>query len=807
MQKKATGILRGAGVKDGYCLMLGAGDGNLAAALAMQSKLTIYCLEPDATKAAAARRRLDAANLYGVRMTIHKGGPGTLPYADYFANLVVADEDVAGDLKEWSAREVYRVLRPFGGVALVSSVANAQTATQWLRSSGASAGEMQAGRAAIVRGALENAGQWTHQYADAGRTSASRDKLVRLPLKILWWGKPGPAKMVGRHWRGPAPLFVSGRMFVQAEDVLLAVDAYNGRFLWQRELPGLTHYPHSYRGGNICADDEHVYALQGLKCLQLDAATGQTRRTFTVPVEKAQLEQMAKELPDIKEIGGPDKRKQYKLIDSAPEWDFLAVSNGIVVGTVAVPHRTRGWWPRAFPEGKVLFAFDAGTGERKWTFDAVDALDPNAISLSEKQVFLIDRTSDAEFKRLTEAKKEPQRRACLKALDLVTGTVVWTNPKIPLHLVALWRRDDVLVITRAATSGALGGVRVKVLSPSMQAFATDSGKELWRIDRWMYNRNPVITSDTVYTRNGAFDLHTGREKTKLNPLTGQPEIRRIEGRILCSAYSGAENVLMHRSGSLGLVDMKQDAGHRHYPNIRAGCWVNMIAAGGMLLVPEASSSCGCAYNYKTTVAMVPARTQENWGTYMQPVSGKKTDPSEPLLVKHMRMNLAAPGDRRDAEGRLWLSLPRPRINTFGKLARGVLKLPVESEGLRDLQRRNADSTPIRGSDAPWLYASCARGEIKLTMTLGPASDAPRPYRVVLHFAELDDVMPGDRVFDVKLQGKVVAKGLDVLKQSGGRFTALTKEFRGIRAGGTVTLELVKRRDLPPTLSGLEVLAE
>ena len=40
----------------------------------------------------------------------------------------------------------------------------------------------------------------------------------------------------------------------------------------------------------------------------------------------------------------------------------------------------------------------------------------------------------------------------------------------------------------------------------------------------------------------------------------------------------------------------------------------------------------------------------------------------------------------------------------------------------------------------------------------------------------------------------------------GRVTALTKEFRGIRAIDTMTLEVVKRSDLPPILSGLEVLA-
>lgn len=45
----------------------------------------------------------------------------------------------------------------------------------------------------ITRGTLEGAGQWTHPYADIGRTSSSEDTLVKLPLGMLWWGGPGRA--------------------------------------------------------------------------------------------------------------------------------------------------------------------------------------------------------------------------------------------------------------------------------------------------------------------------------------------------------------------------------------------------------------------------------------------------------------------------------------------------------------------------------------------------------------------------------------------------------------------------------------
>ena len=91
----------------------------------------------------------------------------------------------------------------------------------------------------------------------------------------------------------------------------------------------------------------------------------------------------------------------------------------------------------------------------------------------------------------------------------------------------------------------------------------------------------------------------------------------------------------------------------------------------------------------------------------------------------------------------------------------------------------------------------------------PRSRPARTYTVRLHFAEPDDAKPGDRVFDVKIQGKVMLKGFDVVQAAGGPRRAVVREFTGIRAGDELTVELVPpslsvRADAAPILSGLEV---
>ena len=78
-----------------------------------------------------------------------------------------------------------------------------------------------------------------NQYANPANTSNSGDKLVKTPLGVLWFGAPGPERMVERHARAAAPVSLNGRLFIQGENVLMCYDAYNGTELWIREiLPG-----------------------------------------------------------------------------------------------------------------------------------------------------------------------------------------------------------------------------------------------------------------------------------------------------------------------------------------------------------------------------------------------------------------------------------------------------------------------------------------------------------------------------------------------------------------------------------------
>jgi len=353
----AAEVLAETGVAEGYCVVLGDDSGSLTYELASRTDLDILCVQPDADKLVATRGALDKAGIYGVRATAHRFDTDGLPYPDYFASLVVVGSDYRGDLDEATAREVYRILRPYGGVAYMKGTT---PSAQALRAAGVPDAEMTAGDAlTVVRGELPGAGGWTHQYADGGRSGCSSDTLVKWPLELLWFGGPGPARMMSRHWRAPAPVATNGRMFITGQHSVIAVDAYTGRELWSTDLRGVARRAVYIGGGNVAVDDDSVYTATGGVFLRLDAETGRIRQTYGLPVEAPHF---ALDEPKTFELDIGDEQTGTVALEATEE--ALSITLTTVDDTVTNKHRGEGpgpgeswqlYYERLFSrDGKVL---------------------------------------------------------------------------------------------------------------------------------------------------------------------------------------------------------------------------------------------------------------------------------------------------------------------------------------------------------------------------------------------------------------------------------------------------------------------
>ena len=79
------------------------------------------------------------------------------------------------------------------------------------------------------------------------------------------------------------------------------------------------------------------------------------------------------------------------------------------------------------------------------------------------------------------------------------------------------------------------------------------------------------------------------------------------------------------------------------------------------------------------------------------------------------------------------------------------------------------------------------------------------YTVRLVFAEPENVEAGRRVFDVELQGTTRLEKLDIVREAGGARRGIIKTIDDVTLGENLQLKLKTRSELPPILSGLQII--
>ncbi|NQT12684.1 MAG: PQQ-binding-like beta-propeller repeat protein, partial [Planctomycetes bacterium] len=805
----AEHIVRTTGIQRGHCLVLGCGTGRLALELAKRTELQICGIEPDPQKAQAARTTLDAAGLYGDRVLVELSQTA-LP--DYFANLVVSEEAIVSGQMPGSAREAFRMLKPHGGTICIGQPAAANDKVkplqkpaieQWLAEAGIDPGRITEENGMwldLRRGPLPGAGSWTHQYAEPGNTTCSDDQLVRCPLGVLWFGGPGPRQMAERHRRAAAPLATGGRLFILGEGAadrigggensVMAYDAYNGLKLWERKIRGALRVSVTHDAGNSAANADSLFVAVDDKCLRFDAATGETKLTYTMP----------------------------PAADGKPRrWGYVAVVGDALYGSRSAHGRT----------ADCVFALDLASGKLRWKHEC-EGIGQGSIAIGDGQVFFAAAsvTEEQRGEALAQQTKELHRMSQSErvefekklktaavhrvvALEAATGDKRWEKPveitgavggAYWCSLGAIYKRD-VLVLFGVFLDGHYWKQFFAGQFNSRQVVAlsgTDGGL-LWR-QPIGYRVRPIVIGDELHAEPWAYDLRTGKQKTRIHPVTGKEETWQFaRPGHHCGCPAASPHTMLFRSYNLGWYDLEDDFGTQHFGAQRPGCWINFIPANGLLMMPEGSSGCLCPFPNTCTVVFKSREENRQWAYFSQP------GPMTP--VKRMALNLGAPGDRKDASGGLWFGYPRPGGSLVLQFKVGVSFFPGGSYFKHDPARLT-----IEGTDKPWVFRSGVRGLRQCTLPLSEPGDGTARYTVRLAFAELDHKAAGKRVFDIKLQGKVVAEGFDVFKEAGARNRAIEKEFRGIDAADELVVEFVPKAgstapDQLPILQGIEVERE
>jgi outer membrane protein assembly factor BamB len=738
-----------------------------------------------------------------------------------------------------SEEQINRLLRPYGGVSLLGSRQFWSRKISWNK---------------FVRGKLEGAGSWTQLYANPQNTACSGDKLVKGPFGVLWFGEPGPQRMVERHGRAASPVSMNGRLFVQGEEVIMAYDAYNGTFLWERQITGAVRVRADVDGGNLALTEDALYVAARDKCYWLDPATGKTIRSYEVPAS-------------------PDGTRR--------RWGYVSCTDGILFGVTAMPLKMEyaakykanlplpkekaqqiqrdgilwgynnsanfpSWNSRSSPKnaltnrlmcGDTIFAMDPQTGRLLWRYRGEKI--PNiSITIADGTVFFVEAAATEQQKAKAlkekqsllkkgiyiEAEREEYRLKdedadvrLVVALDATTGKTLW---KKPLDLTgcggdkvgSAYADGLLLFFGQFSNHDQILFKEDRLTWRRITALSAKTGKVLWSRPL-NYLRRPLIVGDKIIVEPRACNLYTGEIITRTHPITG----REVPWEFLrpghsCGIVSASTDTLFYRSYWAAIYELTADRGLSLFGAIRPGCWLNQIPAGGLMLMPEASSGCTCSYPLRCSVAMVhkPSKVTGNWTIFITP--GAMTP------VKHLAVNFGAPGDMKDKNGVVWFGYPRLQktVSVSDAYPQYGVRFDLNEKFVPEMGYfcRDYRGINITGSDKPWLFTPGCRGLLRCELPLidDSAEQKPGIYTVRLGFNAPPTDRTGRRIFDIKLQDQLVLKKFDILQTAGKPGKAVIKEFKGVRVRNLLVLELVPKAQNPkphqaPLINFIEVIRE
>lgn len=801
-RRKVKQLFSGAGAKEGYCVLLGIGDGKLLRAILAESEFQVIAFEQDSGIVESMRRELDEANLYGRRVSILAGDITSLQLPPYLADLIVAaDVEKAGfERPGLFIEKVYHSLRPYGGTAWFG-VGRKKRATiaKCISDCDLAGGEVETkGRGMLLRrtGPLPGSGDWIGQYADAANTVVSKDRL-KGPLGLLWFGDESQFRdVLPRHSHGPPEQVVGGRLFIEGVDSISARDVYTGRALWKTTLknPNIygvyfdgsykpdyrdlsynqLHIPGaSVRGVNFVASEDKVYVIDGAKCRVLDAGTGKDIDTFSLPARDDEAHGNWAYIGVYGEylLGGADFAKYL---------DLFAGNNKKL-------HN----WAKYFNKNasKRLVVMNRHTGKVLWSVDANVGFVHNGIAAGGGRIFCLDALPPYIRSEMNKRKIKIKSSERLLAFDVRDGAVVWERDEDVFGSWLGYSEEHDILLQGYRKS------RDMVPEPGdrMATHRGKTGKVVW--DKAIKYDGPcMLHGETIITQRTAYNLLTGEQVMREHPLTGEPVKWGFSRNYGCNTAVASANLITFRSAAAGYFDLAGDGGTGNFGGFKSGCTINLIAANGVLNAPEYTRTCTCSYQNQTSLAMVHMPEVETWT--FNPIGSGGGD------IRRLGLNFGAPGDRKAENGTLWLDYP-----SNGGASPGV-SVKIEPEKPKWFSRH---SSRIQKGVLRWVEASGAKGvrdiRVKMVSSKGKKNDAEKRYTVRLHFAEPERIEAGKRVFDIVVEGETIFEDFDIVKETGGANIGVVKEFTALSSSGNVDISLKpKANSLETVVCGIEIVA-
>ena len=340
--------------------------------------------------------------------------------------------------------------------------------------------------------------------------------------------------------------------------------------------------------GNLAATKDTIYLAAGARCIGFDAETGKEKIVIKAP-------QPATNIPF--------------------DWGYVACSGDQLFGTAAIriaarKVQTNSSWTWGYLDRSEIgcsyqmYSFDRHKGRQQWAYTPqIGTIINPTIAIADGRIYFVESINP-------ETRKAPGDRIILAtllgkgtdvvALDARTGRTVWRTAvdlKALQHTIFLAHAGGMLVISGSKN---IGGGRMRY---DLLALDAATGKQRWATtpatngrtggSHGEQDQHPAIVGGIIYYKTFAVDLKTGKRVAAWKPQGGG-----------CGTVSTSAHSMFYRSGNPIITDLATGKAQRMTIASRPGCWINIIPAGGLVIVPEASSGCTCGYPIQTSLAMV-----------------------------------------------------------------------------------------------------------------------------------------------------------------------------------------------------------
>ena len=580
----------------GYCVVFGAGEGRLAYELSLlDANRRFLGIEDTSASVDSGRTKLGGEGLYGYDIRLHDGSLTSGPYADYAGALILCDTVIAEGSLPGSAAEMFRLVRPAGGVAIIGQPtgcpnAMSQSALEsWLDAASLSytiTNNASGIWARIDRGALTGAGDWDHMWGTIGNTACSEDTLTGNTGNIQWWGEPGPRYLINRHDRPMAPLVKAGRLIVPGIDDVYCVDAYNGAVLWTLSNTGWGRMAMVRDAGCIALADDYAYIANDDDCKKVDMDTGSVAATYTVPTSG-------------RDWGYVGVTGNYLL--GSEMIDGASVNSSELSSSTAAAYSYYG--NQEVTTSKQVFCYNRNTGSEIWTYDNSSVIANPTICAGDGYVYFIESRNSAAVNdsdgrvSLGSAFLSGNNEYIVK-LDITDGSVEWAvqrNIDGP-HVLYLSYKSSVLVAVGCSgdPTAIYNTYAYDASDCSLKWSDSIDGGQTINGDHGEQDKHPMIIGNVVQTRWGGYNLTTGASAgVSLSPGN-------------CADFSASANYVYMRWGYLWAVDASTGTEYVVSKETRPGCYISIIPAGGLTILPPYSTGCVCGpYTLQTTAAWRP----------------------------------------------------------------------------------------------------------------------------------------------------------------------------------------------------------